>query len=139
MGEARKVASVVKVKSEKEVILEAQKEHRTVHFATLMDICHLNNADLEPKCHQCKGWVVLRGDVVTDDSGAHAVLTEQGSSASQMTAAKVMAAPDPRGSRTYLCASTPAAGVAKGGQPKPRPTVEPSSRRCKKLPLRRMR
>ena len=33
---------------------------------------------------------VLRGDIVKDDSGSHAVFTEQGSSASQMTAAKVM-------------------------------------------------
>ena len=33
---------------------------------------------------------MLRGDVVKDDSGSHAVLAEQGSSASQMTAAKVM-------------------------------------------------
>ena len=31
---------------------------------------------------------MLRGDIVTDDSGAYAVFTEQGSSASQMTAAK---------------------------------------------------
>ena len=37
-----------------------------------------------------KGRVVLRGDIVKDDSGSHAVFTEQGSSASQMTAAKVM-------------------------------------------------
>ena len=33
---------------------------------------------------------MLRGDTVKDDSGAYAVFTEQGSSASQMTAAKVM-------------------------------------------------
>ena len=33
---------------------------------------------------------MLRGDIVEDDSGAYAVFTEQGSSASQMTAAKVM-------------------------------------------------
>ena len=33
---------------------------------------------------------MLRGDIVKDVSGAHAVFTEQGSSASQMTAAKVM-------------------------------------------------
>ena len=33
---------------------------------------------------------MLRGDIVTDDSGAYAVFTEQGSSASQMTAAKAM-------------------------------------------------
>ena len=31
---------------------------------------------------------MLRGDTVKDDSGAYAVFTEQGSSASQMTAAK---------------------------------------------------
>ena len=37
-----------------------------------------------------KGGVVLRGDIVKDDSGTSAVFTEQGSSASQMTAAKVM-------------------------------------------------
>ena len=37
-----------------------------------------------------KGRVVLRGDIVKDDSGSDAVFTEQGSSASQMTAVKVM-------------------------------------------------
>ena len=31
---------------------------------------------------------MLRGDIVKDNSGAYAVLTEQGSSASRMTAAK---------------------------------------------------
>ena len=36
------------------------------------------------------GRVVLRGDIVKDDSGSYAVFTEQGSSASQMTAAKIM-------------------------------------------------
>ena len=33
---------------------------------------------------------MLRGDIVKGDSGSYAVFTEQGSSASQMTAAKVM-------------------------------------------------
>ena len=33
---------------------------------------------------------MLRGDIVKDDSGAYAVFTEQGSSASHVTAAKVM-------------------------------------------------
>ena len=37
-----------------------------------------------------KGRVVLRGDIVQDDSGSYAVFTEQGSSASQMAASKVM-------------------------------------------------
>ena len=49
------------------------------------------NAELEPKKKQkYKGRVVLRGDIVKDDSGAYAVFTEQGSSASEMTVAKVM-------------------------------------------------
>ena len=44
----------------------------------------------KPKHQKNKGRVVLRGDVVKDDTSAYAVFTEQGSSASQMTAAKVM-------------------------------------------------
>ena len=56
----------------------------------LMDICHLKNAELEAKHQKYKGRVVLLGDIVKDDSGSYAVFTEQGSSASQMTAAKIM-------------------------------------------------
>ena len=50
----------------------------------MMDVCHLKNVDLEPKFQK------YTGRVVKDDSGAYAVFIEQGSSASQMTAAKVM-------------------------------------------------
>ena len=67
-----------------------QGRRATVHFASLMDICHLKNAELETKHQKYKGRVVLRGDIVKDDSGSYAVFTEQGSSASQMTAAKIM-------------------------------------------------
>ena len=55
-----------------------------------MDICHLKNDELEAKHQKYKGRVVLRGDIVKDDSGSYAVFIEQGSSASQMTAAKGM-------------------------------------------------
>ena len=61
-----------------------------VLFASLMDLCHLKNSELEPQYPKHEGRVVLRGDIVKDDSGSYAVFTEQGSSASQMTAAKVM-------------------------------------------------
>ena len=47
------------------------------------------NADLEAKHQKCKGQVVLRGDIVKDDTGSYAVFTEQGSSALHMTAAKI--------------------------------------------------
>ena len=54
-----------------------------------MDNCHLQNAELEPKYQKCKGQVVLRVDTVKTTQ-VLALYTEQGSSASQMTAVKVM-------------------------------------------------
>ena len=72
------------------MIDEARNKGRKVHFASLTDICHLKNSELEPRYQKYKGRVVLRGDIVKDDSGAYAVFTEQGSSASQMTAATVI-------------------------------------------------
>ena len=82
--------NLTKVKSKKEVIDEARTKGATVHRASLMDICHLKNAELEAKHQKYKGRVVLRGDIVKDDSGSYAVFTEEGSSAYQLTAAKVM-------------------------------------------------
>ena len=79
---------LTKVRSKSEVIDEARTKGTKVHFASLMDMCHLKNAELEAKHQRYKGRVVLRGDIVKDDSGSYAVFTEQGSSASQMTAAK---------------------------------------------------
>ena len=81
---------LTKVRNESEVIDEARTKGRKVHFASLMDICHLKNAELETKHHKYKGRVVLRGDIVNDDSGSYAVFTEQGSSASRLTPARVM-------------------------------------------------
>ena len=81
--------NLTKVRSKKEVIEEARTTGAKVHFASSMDICLLKNAELEAKHQKYKGRVVLRGDIVKDDSGSYAVFTEQGSSASQMTAAKI--------------------------------------------------
>ena len=81
---------VTNVKSKKEVIEKTQTKGRTVHFATLMDLCHLKNSELDQQFQKYRGLVVLRGDVVKDDSGSYAVFTEQGLSASKMTAAKVL-------------------------------------------------
>ena len=94
VGEAREIASSADDRGK-----EQKRSHRrstknsmsTVHFAALMDLCHLKDAELEPTFQNYQGQVVLRGDIVKDDSGSYAVFTEQGSSASQMTAAKVMA------------------------------------------------
>ena len=49
-----------KVRNKSDVIDEARKEGRKGHFASLMDICHLKNAELETKHEKYKGRVVLR-------------------------------------------------------------------------------
>ena len=92
MGTLEKILAwqLTKVRNKKEVIDEARNKGRKVHFALLMDLCHLKNSELEPQYQKYKGRVVLRGDIAKDDSGSCAVLTDQGSSASQMTAANVM-------------------------------------------------
>ena len=45
------VWNLTKVRRKREVIDEARASGSTVHFASLMDICHLKNAELEAK-HQ---------------------------------------------------------------------------------------
>ena len=68
----------------KEVIKEAQKEERTVQFATLMDICHLKKKNgVETKIPKIQGTSVkYDSGTVKYDSGSHAMCAEQGSSAS---------------------------------------------------------
>ena len=72
--------NLTKVRRKKELIDEARAKDARVHFASLMDICHLKKAELEAKHQKYKGRVVLRGDIAKDDSGSYAVFTEQGSS-----------------------------------------------------------
>ena len=90
MGKLEKISAwnLTKVKSKKEVIDEARTSGATVHFASLKNLCHLKNSELEPNFQKHKGRVVLQGDIVKDDSGSYAVFTEQRSSASQITAVK---------------------------------------------------
>ena len=82
--------NLTKVRSKKEVIDEARMSGATVHFASLMDICCLKMLNWRRSTKNTKVRVVLQGDIVKDDSGSYVVFTEQGSSASQMTSAKVM-------------------------------------------------
>ena len=68
--------NLTKVRNKPEVIDEARTSGAKVHFASLMDICHLKYAELEAKHQKYKGRVVLRGDIVKDYSGYYAVFTE---------------------------------------------------------------
>ena len=92
MEEREKIPAcdLTKVRNKSEVIDVARMKGIQVHFASLIHICHLKNAELETKHQKYKGRIVLRGDTVKDDSGSYAVFTEQGSSALRVIAAKVM-------------------------------------------------
>ena len=72
MGKLEKIPAwdLTRVKNKKEVIDEARMKGAKVHFASLMVICHLKNAEMETKHQKYKGRVVLQGDVVKDDSGS---------------------------------------------------------------------
>ena len=59
--------TLTKVRHKSEVIVEARSKGVKVHFASLMDICHLKNAELEKKHQKYKGRVVLRSDLVKGD------------------------------------------------------------------------
>ena len=80
-----------RVKSKKQVIDEAGTSGATVHFCIING--HMSSEKMlnwRQSTKKYKGRDVLRGNIVKDDSVAYAVFTEQGSSASQMTAAKIM-------------------------------------------------
>ena len=46
---------LTKVSNENEVVAAARNEGRKVHFASLMDLCHLKNSELEPQFQKYKG------------------------------------------------------------------------------------
>ena len=56
--------NLTKVRSKKEVIDKARTKGAKVHFASLMDMCHLKIAELGAKHQKYKGRVVFRGDIV---------------------------------------------------------------------------
>ena len=61
MGKARKSASMAHDQSreQKRGHQRGTERAKTVHFARLIAICHLKNAELEPKVQNYTGWFVL--------------------------------------------------------------------------------
>ena len=57
-------------------LLEARMERRKAEKCILRHLCHLKNSELEPQFQKYNGRLVLRGDIVKDDSGSCAVITE---------------------------------------------------------------
>ena len=87
MREARKVASVANDQSDEQ---KGGHPGSTKRAKNSPFCCADGHAQLEPKFQKYKGPLVFRGDIMKDDSGSHAVVTERGSSACiTMTAAEV--------------------------------------------------
>ena len=79
-----------KVRNKQEVIVESQNEGTTVPSCCscgLLSSRKFRIGQLDDKVQKYRGRVVLRGDAVKGDSGSCSELTEQGSSATHMTAA----------------------------------------------------
>ena len=69
---------------------QAKKAGKTVHFANLMDSCHLKNAELAKHLQNIQGASCAPGDNVKDEAGYRAVFAVQGPSASHMGAAECL-------------------------------------------------
>ena len=70
-------SQLTKARNNKDVIAEQGRNGHAVHFASSMDLCHLKNSELELQFPKYKSRVVLRGDIVKDDSGAYAVFANK--------------------------------------------------------------
>lgn len=75
---------------EKDFIKNAKQKDKTLHFGTLMDLCHIKHAELSKEKPRYKGRVVFRGDIVKHEEGFYAVFSERGTSASHLAAAKFL-------------------------------------------------
>ena len=81
---------MTKVQPKAEVIRDAKARGVHVHFGSLMELCHIKNSQMGEEFWSYKGRIVFRGDLTKDENGHLAVFTEQGASASNMAAAKLM-------------------------------------------------
>ena len=54
---------------------QAKKDGKTVHFADLMDLCHLKNAEVAKHLQIFREQVLHQGDNVKDEEGYNAVVT----------------------------------------------------------------
>ena len=75
--------------SKADVVWGARDEHWSVHFASLMGLCHLKHAELAEQ-HQKHTERLVERDTIKDGSCCQAVFTQQGASASRVAAARFL-------------------------------------------------
>ena len=75
-------------RDKREVIEEARRQGRKVHFGQLMELCVEKNAEI-PDQAKFKGRVVYRGDCSKDEWGKGAIFRDLGSCPATLESAKV--------------------------------------------------
>ena len=78
------------IRSKRGIMAEARGKGNTVHFGSLMDLCFEKHSEQSVENRKYKGRVVFRGDQVKDQESTHAVFSEQTSSSSHMSSAKLL-------------------------------------------------
>ena len=73
-----------------EVRDEATRKGKTVHFGRVHPLMHIKHSELPEHLQTYKGRIVFAGNRVQDETGYSAVFSEQGTSASHLTAAKFL-------------------------------------------------
>ena len=71
--------------------MSKEKQNKTgkiIHFGSIEEICHLKHAELDPSMQKYKGRIVFGGDLIKDQDGVFAILSEQGAHASRQEAAR---------------------------------------------------
>ena len=63
---------------------------RTVHFGRVFSLCGVKHSELPPEKRKSKGRIVFQGNSVKYELGYAAVFTDQGSSASFLSASKLL-------------------------------------------------
>ena len=76
--------------SKSEVVRQLHKKGKTIHFASLMDLCRLKMAEFAKYFQNTRGSFVLWRNNVKDEEGCRAVFAEQHASACQMIAVKFL-------------------------------------------------
>eukprot|EP00959_Pyramimonas_sp_CCMP1952_P271489 5675462-Pyramimonas_sp.AAC.1 len=72
-----------------DVVRNARKENKRVHFANIMELSSVKHAELPPEFQKCNGRVVVQGDNMKNESGLATVFVDAASSASHIEASRL--------------------------------------------------
>lgn len=88
--QSREEAWDVNSAREKQDVLDEANSKGEVHIANVMDLCHTKKSQLSDELRRYEGRISGKGDVIKDETDQYAVFCEQGTSASDISTAKLL-------------------------------------------------